>query len=228
MSRYLRLLFAMAALGGSVAYADPAWLEIAEKAVKEAAEKAAKEAANAENAAKAVAEKAAKDAAEATVKSAVEKAAKDAAVAAAKAAAEEAARVMTDEKAEKEEAKENLRQIDTRVYKLSHASADEVAAKLNEMWNGEFGQVWKVSRMAVAFPESNSIIVTAPRLILNACDKAVVALDVEAQQVYIEARFVELGNTASHKVGIDWTMLGGMTGTATLGGGFSQRLLEAV
>ena len=209
------------------------WDDIAAKAVREAAEKAAREKADAEAVAKATAEAAAKATAEATVKTAVEKAAKEAAAAAAKAAAEEAAKALTDEKAAKdaakeeekaakEEAKEALRQIDTRIFKLVHASAAEVAEKLNTMWNGEFGQVWKVTKMAVPFEESNTIIVTAPRGILSACEKIVQGLDVEAQQVYIEARFVELGNTASHKVGIDWSMLGGMTGTATLGGGIQQ------
>ena len=209
------------------------WEEIAAKAVREAAEKAAREKADAEAAAKATAEEAAKAAAESTVKAAVEKAAKDAAAAAAKAAAEEATKALTDEKAAKEaakeeekaakeEAKENLRQIDTRIFRLVHASAVEVADKLNAMWNGEFGQVWKVTKMAVPFEESNTIIVTAPRGILTACEKIVQGLDVEAQQVYIEARFVELGNTASHKIGIDWSMLSGMKGTVGLGGGMQQ------
>ena len=112
--------------------------------------------------------------------------------------------------------------IGTRIFKLNHASAKEVSAKFNEMWNGEFGQTWKVAKMAVPFEESNSVMVTAPGAILDACEKALKELDVEAKQVYIEARFVELGNTASHKVGIDWSMLGGMTGTATLGGGIQQ------
>lgn len=112
-----------------------------------------------------------------------------------------------------------LRQIDTKIFRLNHASSAEVAQKLNEMWNGEFGQEWKVSKMAVAFPESNSVMITAPRLILQACEKAVAELDVEAQQVYIEARFVELGNTASHKLGIDWSMLDSMKGSLSMGGG---------
>ncbi|MBQ3289297.1 MAG: hypothetical protein IJH50_07810 [Kiritimatiellae bacterium] len=112
--------------------------------------------------------------------------------------------------------------IDTRVFRLEHASAAEVAEKLNEMWNGEFGQKWKVTKMAVPFQESNSVMVTAPEPVLEACERAIAELDVEARQVYIEARFVELGNTASHRVGIDWTMLGGMTGTATLGGGIQS------
>ena len=112
--------------------------------------------------------------------------------------------------------------INTRVFKLAHANAKEVAEKFNGMWNGEFGQTWKVTKMAVPFEESNSVMVTAPGAILDACAQAIRALDVEAKQVYIEARFVELGNTASHKVGIDWSMLDGMSGTATLGGGIQQ------
>lgn len=218
---------------GEIQTAQFSMQEIAEKAVRDAAEKAAREKAEAEAAAKETAAAAAKAAAENVVKEAAAKAAAEAAESAAKAAAEAAAKQMADEKAEqekaeakakeaKEEAKEAQRQIETRIFKLNHASAAEVAENLNTMWNGEFGQTWKVTKMAVAFPESNSIVVTAPRLILDACEKAVDGLDVEAQQVYIEARFVELGNSASHKIGIDWSMLGGMTGTATLGGGIRQ------
>ena len=109
--------------------------------------------------------------------------------------------------------------IESRLFRLNHASAAEVAAKFNEMWNGEFGQVWKVSRMAVDFPESNSVMITAPAPILEACGKAIAQIDVDAQQVYIEARFVELSNNASHKIGIDWQLLNGMGGTAKLSGG---------
>ena len=41
--------------------------------------------------------------------------------------------------------------IDTKIYKLNHASALEVAEKFNSMWSGEFGQTWKVAKMAIAF-----------------------------------------------------------------------------
>jgi type II secretory pathway component GspD/PulD (secretin) len=109
--------------------------------------------------------------------------------------------------------------IETRVFKLNHVSASEVAQKFNTMWNGEFGHVWKVTRMAVDFPESNSVMVTAPGPILDACEKVVQQIDIDPQQVYIEARFVELSNNASHKLGIDWQMLDSMKGTAKLGGG---------
>ena len=206
----------------------------AERAVREAAERAAATRAAWEKAALETAEQAAKAAAEGLVKSAAEKAAATAAAsaaeAAAKAAAEQTAKALTDEKAAKEELKAAeekekaeriaaLSRIETRIFKLNHASSVEVAESLNSMWSGDFGTNWKVTKMAVAFPESNAILVTAPRIILDACEKSIGELDIEAQQVYIEARFVELGNVASHKVGIDWSMLNGMSGTATLGGG---------
>ena len=144
------------------------------------------------------------------------------------AADKQADRKAEEEKAEsrakeaKEEAKEIRRRLESRIFRLEHASAAEVADKLNEIWSGDFGTDWKMKKIAVPFLESNSVIVTAPRGILESCESVISGLDVEAQQVYIEARFVELGNTASHKVGIDWSMLGGMTGTATLGGGIQS------
>ena len=112
--------------------------------------------------------------------------------------------------------------ISTKTYKLNHVNATEVAEKFNEVWGGDFGQQWKVQKMAVAFEESNTLMLTAPGQILEACEKTLMELDVEAQQVYIEARFVELGNNASHKVGIDWSMLGGMKGSVGIGGGIQQ------
>ena len=200
--------------------AEKAVREVTEKAVKEAAERAAFDA----EAAKVAQEHAEKLRVEARADAeklraeAREDAAKERAEARADA---EKARAEAKEAAEKAKAEleESRKQIDTRIFRLVHASAEEVAESFNTMWSGDFGVNWKISKMAVAFPESNSIMVTAPRLILDACEKSIRDLDVEAQQVYIEARFVELGNSASHKVGIDWAMLDGMSGAATLGGG---------
>lgn len=204
-----------------------------EKAVKAAAAKAAEEAA------KAAALKALKDAeaeiaknaaiVEAAKLEAEAKAAEEKAKAEMQAAAEKAkeeAKVAAQEA--KAERKENLRQIDTQIFRLNHASAQEVADKFNEMWNGEFGQNWKVTKMAVAFHESNAVMITAPRIILEACERMVQKLDVEAQQVYIEARFVELSNNASHKLGIDWQMLDGMKGSLALDAGWNERKMDGV
>ena len=112
-----------------------------------------------------------------------------------------------------------LRRIATRTFKLAHADAEEVAAKFNDTWSGDFGIGVKLVKIAQAFPEANTVMVTAPGVILDSCEKVVREIDVEPLQVYIEARFVELSSTALHKLGIDWSMLEGMKGSASFGGG---------
>lgn len=114
------------------------------------------------------------------------------------------------------------RRISTRVFRLAHASAEEVAEHFNATWSGEFGSTWKIAQIARAFPEANAVMVTAPTRILDACAEVIDSIDQEAKQVYIEARFVELGNTASHKLGIDWSMLDGMKASASIGGGMQN------
>ena len=140
-----------------------------------------------------------------------------------KAAAEAAA-----EQAEKDEAKLATRRISTRVFRLVYANAVEVAKRFNATWSGDFGVTWKVAQIAQAFPESNSVMVTAPAMILDACEKVIAEIDVDVQQVYIEARFVELSNNASHKLGIDWQMLDGMKGSLALDAGFNERKVKGV
>ena len=162
------------------------------------------------------------------VKTAVKNAVAEASSATAKDTAAKIAEAIIEEEKRKIEEREKRSHIETRVIKLNHASAEEVANNLNLMWNGEFGQVWKVTKMAVAYPESNTIMITAPRLILDTCEKAIAKLDVEAPQVYIEARFVELSNNASHKLGIDWQMLDGMRGSLALDAGWNERKIEGV
>ena len=119
----------------------------------------------------------------------------------------------------------NRRRIATRTFKLLHASAEEVAERFNSTWGGDFGISWKIKQIAQAFPEANSVMVTAPGVILEACENVIRDIAVEVPQVYIEARFVELQNSASHKLGIDWSMLDNMQGTASFGGGIDRRTI---
>ena len=109
----------------------------------------------------------------------------------------------------------------TRTFKLSNIGAEDLASRFNAMWTGDFGSVWKIGKVAQPFPEANKVMVTAPSSVIAACEAVVNEVDVEPPQVYIEARFVELGSTAMHKLGIDWSMLEGMKGSATLGGGIN-------
>ncbi len=155
------------------------------------------------------------------------------AVAAAEAKAVEEARLEAAERdraaAEaREEARLAERRISSRVFRLENANAEEVADRLNATWSGDFGVAWKVSKIAQSFPEANAVMVTAPKMILDACEEAIRQIDVEVPQVYIEARFVELANNASHKLGIDWQMLDGMKTSLSLDAGLNERKVEGV
>ena len=143
------------------------------------------------------------------------------------AAAEERAELMKERSAAEAKAEIALarRRISTRTFHLAHASAEDVAAKLNSTWSGDFGVVWKINKMAIAFPESNAVMVTAPAMILDACEQVIREVDVEPKQVYIEARFVELSNDVFHDIGIDWSMLDGMKGAVSLAGGIQKNRL---
>ena len=105
-------------------------------------------------------------------------------------AVKEAADKLADKKAEEEkaesrakeakaEAKEIRGRLESRIFRLEHASAEEVADKLNEIWSGDFGTDWKMKKIAVPFQESNSVIVTAPRGILDSCGSVISGLDVD-------------------------------------------------
>ena len=144
--------------------------------------------------------------------------------AAARAAEEVRVAAAAQERAEAE-ASLARRRISTRTFHLAHASAEDVAAKLNSTWSGDFGVVWKINKMAIAFPESNAVMVTAPAMILDACEQVIREVDVEPKQVYIEARFVELSNDVFHDIGIDWSMLDGMKGAVSLAGGIQKNRL---
>ncbi len=130
--------------------------------------------------------------------------------------------------AEKSEAALKARRVDTRAFPLRHVSAADVAEKINAMWGGDFGLGWKLGAVAQAFQDANVVMVTAPGVVLDACERVVRDVDVPPRQVYVEARFVELSNNASHKLGIDWRMLDGMSGVLSMNSTFDQRRMEGV
>lgn len=121
-----------------------------------------------------------------------------------------------------------LKTISSKTFRLDYADATDVASRLNAAWSGDFGDGWKVLRVAQAFPEANAVMVTAPNALIEACEDVIKTIDVEPQQVYIEARFVELANNASHKLGIDWQMLDGMKGSLSLDAGLNERKMKGV
>ncbi|MBQ6926127.1 MAG: hypothetical protein IJQ73_15940 [Kiritimatiellae bacterium] len=67
----------------------------------------------------------------------------------------------------------------------------------------------------VAHPAANTVIVSCRgEDKMREVEKVITDLDVVRQQVYIEAKIVQISGSASKKIGLDWSMLDGYTITA--------------
>ena len=67
----------------------------------------------------------------------------------------------------------------------------------------------------VAHPAANTVIVSCRgEAKMREVEKVIADLDVVRQQVYIEAKIVQISGSAAKKIGIDWSMLDGYTITA--------------
>ncbi len=84
---------------------------------------------------------------------------------------------------------------------LDHAQVSNVVAVLLPM----VGKGGTVS----PFPNANAIVVRANAADLNAIIKVVSEIDVPRQQVYIEAKFLELTDEAIKDLGVNWQVLEG-------------------
>lgn len=89
----------------------------------------------------------------------------------------------------------------TKTFQLANARAEAVA----ELFTNVLGE----KGTATAFPSANTVIVTAPEKEINECELIIKAIDAPRQQVYIEARFVEMTAGADKSLGIHWDSLGG-------------------
>lgn len=83
--------------------------------------------------------------------------------------------------------------------RLSHAKVADVT-KVVEQLLGKDGSV-------VPFPSGNTIVVHASAVKIAEVKRIVESIDFPRLQVCIEAKFVELTDSASKKLGIDWAML---------------------
>ena len=115
--------------------------------------------------------------------------------------------------------------IDSRMFELTYADAKEVADNFNRTWRGQTqtNGNWGVGVIAVPFVEVNSVMVTAPEAILETCAKMIKRIDRKPKQLYVEARFVELGNSALYSLGLDWSSLAAMGATAQFSAGLSKQ-----
>ena len=97
--------------------------------------------------------------------------------------------------------------IVTKNFQLNHASAEELAALFNENYavKGKDGKT--VQKIANAFPGANVVVVTAPEKVISDCESIIRSVDKAVDQIYIEARFIELSSEAMHSLGFDWSQL---------------------
>ena len=97
--------------------------------------------------------------------------------------------------------------IVTKTFQLNHASAEELATLFNENYavKGKDGKT--VQKIANAFPGANVVVVTAPEKVISDCEAIIRSVDKAIDQIYIEARFIELSSEAMHNLGFDWSQL---------------------
>ena len=75
--------------------------------------------------------------------------------------------------------------VETRTFKLTYASAVEVAERLNGQMCRELGPDGKPFRVATAYEEANAVSVTASPETVKACAGIVAEVDVKPKQVYV-------------------------------------------
>ena len=97
--------------------------------------------------------------------------------------------------------------IVTKNFQLNHASAKELATIFNENYavKGKDGKT--VQKIANAFPGANVVVVTASEKVISDCESIIRSVDKAVDQIYIEARFIELSSEAMHSLGFDWSQL---------------------
>ena len=115
--------------------------------------------------------------------------------------------------------------IDSRMFELTYADAKEVADNFNRTWRGQAptNGNWGVGMIAVPFVEVNSVMVTAPESVLETCARMIKSIDRKPKQLYVEARFVELSNSALYSLGLDWSSLAAMGVSGQIVGGLSKQ-----
>ncbi|MCC7300798.1 MAG: hypothetical protein IT583_06940 [Verrucomicrobia bacterium] len=104
--------------------------------------------------------------------------------------------------------------MSVKIFKLNYASVSNVY----EMISGMVPKTDLVAGKISVFPSRNTIVVQSTPENLLDVEKMITAVDLPRQQVFIEAKFMELTDGASKQLGIDWAMLGGDNGGYGIGG----------
>ena len=104
--------------------------------------------------------------------------------------------------------------MNVKTFKLNFATVSAV----NDMIKNMVPDSGKIS----LFPARNTIVVQSTPENLAEIQMMIAAIDLPRQQVFIEAKFMELTDSASEKLGIDWQVLGGYgVGVKGIGGTYN-------
>jgi type IV pilus assembly protein PilQ len=107
-------------------------------------------------------------------------------------------------------------------FKTFHLKYATVAS-VNELIRGLVPERGKIA----LFASRNMIVVQSTASSLADIEKIINVIDLPRQQVFIEAKFMELSDSASDQLGIDWQILGGSdggyrVGASNLAAGYSK------
>ncbi len=103
--------------------------------------------------------------------------------------------------------------LSTEVFRLKFASAQKVKDAIEDLLSDR-GKIEVFSK----FDDEDSpdtLVVTDTPEALNILRRVIEKLDIKAQQVMIEAKFVEVSLTKDFKFGIDWLLKGGISAGAS-------------
>lgn len=105
--------------------------------------------------------------------------------------------------------------MEIKVFRLNYATVGEVVEMVSDLVEKDGGQI-------STYPARNSIVAQGTAKLINDLGNIVAAVDLPREQVFIEAKFLELSDSASEQLGIDWNVLGGYgIGVNSVSGSYS-------
>lgn len=99
----------------------------------------------------------------------------------------------------------SLEPVDTRVFIVNYAPAKEILGSIQSLIDTAAGGQVKVDA------RSNALVVTERPSQMNKVQEIIDTLDKPTSQVMIESKFIEVTNTESENIGVNWAMLDSYT-----------------
>ncbi len=91
--------------------------------------------------------------------------------------------------------------VELKIYKLKYAAVGSLVEMVSAM-------VLKTGGQISPYPARNTVVVQGTAQLISDLDDIIEEIDLPREQVFIEAKFLELSDSASEQLGIDWQVLG--------------------